>query len=219
MLQLKLSRRHCAVVEKAESAREIAVRMMARRPAKGIGCIFTVHDELGSCGGDIGRRAGGSPRAGTDRTRRVDGVPAKTTDDVGRVRGGVAHRMHVGDHFGACIAKRTPSVPRLLQEAKIFGAVNPGPRPLTENGRRDQIVLASFQPRQQTIGALRLLGGALDDAAHQKELRIVAAVQFGVDGLHAGTPLVGDRIPLGAAPASLLAGVSSRTSLPTSRQA
>ena len=81
--------------------------------------------------------------------------------------------------------------------------MDPRPRPLTENGRRDQIVLAGLQSCQQTIGALRLLGGALDDAAHQEELRIVAAMQFGVDGLHAGTPLVGNRIPLGAAPASL----------------
>ena len=127
--------------------------------------------------------------------------------------------MHVGDHFGAGIAERAPGVPRLLQKAKIFGAVDPRPRPLTENGRRDQIVLAGLQSCQQPIGALRLLGGALDDAAHQEELRIVAAMQFGVDGLHAGTPLVGNRIPLGAAPASLLGGVSSRTSLPTSRQA
>src|SRR5205807_3574949 len=91
MLQLKLSRRHCAVVEKAESARKIAIGMMARRPAKGVGCVFTVHDKLGSRGGNIGCGTGGSPRAGTDRTRRVDGMPAKTTDDVGRVRGGVAH--------------------------------------------------------------------------------------------------------------------------------
>jgi hypothetical protein len=36
-----------------------------------------------------------------------------------------------------------------------------------------------------------LFGGALDHAAHQEKLRIVAAMQFGVDGLHAGTPLVG----------------------------
>ena len=97
--------------------------------------------------------------------------------------------------------------------------MDPRPRALTENGRRDQIVLAGFQSCQQPIGAFGLLGGALDDAAHQEELRIVAAVQFGIDGLHAGTPLVGNRIPLGAAPASLLGGVSSRTSLPTSRQA
>ena len=193
--------------------------MMAGRPTKGVGCVFTVHHELGSRGSNIGRGTGRSPGAGTDRARGVDGVPAETTDNVGRVRGGVAHRMHVGDHFGTGIAKGLPGVPRLLQEAKIFGAVDPRPRSLTENGRRDQIVLAGLQSCQQTIGALRLLGGALDDAAHQEELRIVAAMQFGVDGLHAGTPLVGNRIPLGAAPASLLGGVSSRTSLPTSRQA
>ena len=82
VLQLKLSRRHCAVVEKAGSAREIAVGMMTGRPAKGIGCVLTVHDKLGSRGSDIGRGTGGSPGAGTDRARGVDRVPAEATDDV-----------------------------------------------------------------------------------------------------------------------------------------
>src|SRR5207249_10643816 len=107
----------------------------------------------------------------------------------------------------------------LLQKAKIFGAVHPRPRPLTENSRRNQIVLAGFQSRQQTIGALRLFGSALDHAPNQEELRIVAAMQFGIDGLHTVTPLVGMRIPLAATLTSPLDGVSSRTSLPTSRQA
>jgi hypothetical protein len=51
-------------------------------------------------------------------------------------------------------------------------------------------MLARFQAREQPVGAFGLFGGALDDAAHQKELRIVAAVQFSVDGLHANTPVV-----------------------------
>ena len=63
--------------------------------------------------------------------------------------------------------------------------MDPRARPLPESRRRDQIVLAGFQAREQTIGALRLLGGALDDAPHQKELRVVAAMEFGVYGLHA----------------------------------
>ena len=104
--------------------------------------------------------------------------------------------MHVGDHLGTCVAERRPGVPGLFEKAKIFGTVHPGPRALTENGRRNQVVLAGLQPRQQAIGALGLLGGALDDAAHQEELRIVAAMQFGVDGLHAVAPLAEEiRLP------------------------
>jgi hypothetical protein len=62
--------------------------------------------------------------------------------------------------------------------------VDPRARPLAENRRRNQIVLAGFQPREQSIGALGLLCGALDDAPHQEKLRIVAAMEFGVDGFH-----------------------------------
>ena len=131
----------------------------------------------------------------------------------------MADRMNVGDHLRTCIAKGRPGVPRLLQKTKIFGAVDPRPRSLTEHGRRDQVVLAGLQPCQQPVGALGLLGGALDDAAHQEELRIVAAMQFGVDGLHTVAPLVGMRIPLGGSMTLPPGGVSSRTSLPTSRQA
>jgi hypothetical protein len=63
--------------------------------------------------------------------------------------------------------------------------VDPRPWTLAENGRRDQIVPAGFQPREQSIRALRLLGSAPDDAPHQEKLRIVAAMEFGVYGLHA----------------------------------
>ena len=45
-------------------------------------------------------------------------------------------------------------------------------------------MLAGLQPLEQAVGALGLLGGALDDAADQEELRIVAAMQFGIDGFH-----------------------------------
>ena len=63
--------------------------------------------------------------------------------------------------------------------------MDPRARPLPESRRRDQIVLAGRQACEQSIGALGLLGGALDDAPHQEELRIVAAMEFGVYGLHA----------------------------------
>jgi hypothetical protein len=45
-------------------------------------------------------------------------------------------------------------------------------------------MLAVLQALEQAVCALGLLGGALDDTANQEELRIVAAVQFGMDGLH-----------------------------------
>ena len=66
--------------------------------------------------------------------------------------------------------------------------MNARARPLPECGRLDQLVLAVLQALEQTVGALRLLGGALDDTADQEELRIVAAVQFGMDGFHSNTP-------------------------------
>src|SRR6478672_6941012 len=191
---------------------------MTWRTAQRVGRVLTVHHELGRGYGNIGRGTGRGPGAGTDRACRVGSMPAEPADNVGRVSSGVADRMHVSDHFGAGIAERAPGVPRFLEKAKIFGAVDPRPRALAENRRRDQIMLAGLQSRQQAIGALGLLGGALDDTPHQEKLRIVAAMQFGVDGLHTVTPLVGNKIPLGGAtfPGG---GASSRTSLPTSRQA
>ena len=102
----------------------------------------------------------------------------------------MAHRMHIGNHLGTGIAKRRPGVPGLGEKAEIFGTVNPRPRPLPEHIRRDQLVLAHCQPRQQPVGALGLLGGALDHAADEKELRIVAAMQVGVDGFHLKHPLL-----------------------------
>jgi hypothetical protein len=95
--------------------------------------------------------------------------------------------VHVGNHFRAGIAQRNPRVPGFLEKPDIFGTVDPRTRPLAEHRRRDQIVPAGFQAREQSIGALRLLGGALDDAPHQKELRIVAAMEFGIYGLHGGS--------------------------------
>ena len=62
--------------------------------------------------------------------------------------------------------------------------------PCPNSNRLDQIVLARLEPREQPVGAFGLLGGSLDDAANQKELRIVASMQFGIDGLHADAPWV-----------------------------
>jgi hypothetical protein len=67
--------------------------------------------------------------------------------------------------------------------------MDPCPRPLPEDIRRNQVVLARLEPREQPVGTFGLLGGALDDAANQKELRVVASMQFGIDSLHADTPV------------------------------
>jgi len=52
-------------------------------------------------------------------------------------------------------------------------------------------VLARGKPGQQPVGALGLLGRALDHAAHQKELRVVTAVQFAIDGFQSNAPCPG----------------------------
>jgi hypothetical protein len=122
-------------------------------------------------------------------------MPAKTADDVGRVRRGIAHRVHVGNHLGAAIPKLGPGVPRLGKETKIFGAVNPRAWALPEHSRLNQFVLARFEPGKQSIGAFGLLGGALDNAANQKKLRVMASMQFGIDGLHTDAPVVENKIP------------------------
>jgi hypothetical protein len=118
-------------------------------------------------------------------------MPAEAPNDMGRIRRAIADGVDVGDHLRTGIAERDPCVPGFLHKTQIFGAVDARPRALTEHRGLDEGVLAGLQPCQQPVGAFGLFGGALDHAAHQEELRIVAAMQFGVDGLHAGTPLVG----------------------------
>ena len=54
-------------------------------------------------------------------------------------------------------------------------------RPLAKHGRLDELVGSGGEGFEQPVGPFRLFGGAPDDAAHQKELRIMAAMPFGVD--------------------------------------
>jgi hypothetical protein len=54
--------------------------------------------------------------------------------------------------------------------------------------------LPAWSPASSRSAPFGLLGGALDDAANQKELRIVASMQFGIDSLHTDTP-VAEKIP------------------------
>ena len=88
----------------------------------------------------------------------------------------------------ACIAQGGPSLPGFREEIQIFRAVDPRPGTLPENDRRYQLVLSRLEPGEQPISAFGLLGRALDNAAHQKELRIVASMQFAIDGLHTFAP-------------------------------
>ena len=184
-----------AVVEETKAAGEVAVGVMARRTAECVSRILAVQDELSRRRRHIRGSASGSPGAGADRTGRIDRVPAETADNVCRVSRGVADGMHVGDHLGAAIPKLGPGVPCLGEKTEIFRTMDPCPRSLPENIRRNQVVLARLQSREQPVSAFRLLGGALDDAANQKELRVVASMQFGIDSLHTNTPLAEKTIP------------------------
>jgi hypothetical protein len=47
--------------------------------------------------------------------------------------------------------------------------------------RLDEIVRSGREAFQQLVCPLGLFGGAPDHTAHQKELRIVASMSFGVD--------------------------------------
>jgi hypothetical protein len=49
-------------------------------------------------------------------------------------------------------------------------------------------MLARLQSRQQPVRAFGLFGRAPDHAANQEELRIVAAMQLGMDSFHATAP-------------------------------
>ena len=185
-----MRRRDRAVVEEAEAAGHIAIGVMTGRTAERVGRVLAVQHKLGRRRRHIRCRARRSKGARTDRSGGIGRMPAEPADDMGRIGRGVAHRMDVGDHFRTGIAERGPGLPGLGEKAEIFRTVNPCARTLPEHGRRDQFVLAGLQPREQPVGAFGLFGGALDDAAHQKELRIVTAMQFSVDGLHANTPVV-----------------------------
>ena len=92
--------------------------------------------------------------------------------------------MHIGDHLGPGIAERRPGIPGGREKVQIFRTVHARPRPLPEHRRRDQLVFARRKPCEQTVGTLRLFGGALDHAADEEELRIMAAMKVGVDGFH-----------------------------------
>src|ERR1700758_4290157 len=108
-------------------------------------------------------------------------MPSEATHDMRRVSRDIADGMNVGDHLRPRIAKRRPGFPGLAEKVQIFGAVHPRPRPLSEGGRRNELMLAPLQSREQPIGTFGLLGRALDDAAHQKELRIMTLVLFAID--------------------------------------
>ena len=59
--------------------------------------------------------------------------------------------------------------------------MHPGARSLAERNGLDELMGAGGKSLQQAVRALRLFGGAPDHAAHQEELRIMAAMPFSVD--------------------------------------
>lgn len=201
VLQPQMRRRDRAVVEKTEAACEIAIGVMTGWTAERVSRILAVQHQLSRRRRHIRGRARRRPGAGSDRTARIGCMPAETTDNVGRIGRGMTDRMYVGYHLGTGIPKRRPGVPSLGEKAEIFRAMHPGPRPLPEHNRIDQIVLARLEPRQQPVGAFGLLGGSPDDASNQEELRVMTSMQFGIDGLHADAPVAETRI-LARVPAS-----------------
>lgn len=184
----QMRRRDPAVVEEAEAAGHVAIGVMAGRPAERIGRILAVHHHLCRGDRDVGRSAGRSPGARADRRRGVGGVPAELAGDMGGISRGMAHRMDIADHLRAGIAERGPGLPGLAQERQIFRTVDARTRSLPECGRLDQLMLAVLEPFEQAVGTFGLLGGPLDHTANQEELRIVAAMQLGMDGFHSNTP-------------------------------
>jgi hypothetical protein len=69
--------------------------------------------------------------------------------------------------------------------------MNPRARPLPEFGGLDQGMTTGAYAGKQTIRSLRLLGGPLDHAPHQKKLRIVTAVKLAIDSLQEIFPVFG----------------------------
>ena len=177
----QMSRCDRGVVEKAEAAGHVGIGVMTGRAAERVAGILAVDHELRRGHRDIGRRTGAGPGAGADRTGGIGGVPAELADDAGRIGRGMANRVNVGNHLRPGIAQRRPFVPGFRQKAQIFRAVHPGARPLAERNGLDELMGAGGKPLEQTVRALGLFGGAPDHAAHQEELRVMAAMPFGVD--------------------------------------
>ncbi len=118
-------------------------------------------------------------------------MPSELTDNVAGIRRCVTHRMHVRDHLSAGIAKGGPFLPGIRKKAQIFGTVNARAWALPEGNRLNQRVLSRSQSLEQSVGAFGLFGRAFHHTANKKELRIMAAVAFGIDGLHKVSPLSG----------------------------
>ncbi len=173
-----------AVVEVAVSPGPVAIGVMAGRAAERVGRVLAVEHELRGARRDVGGGSGGRVGARPDRAGGVDRVPAEPPNDVGRVGRGLAHRVDVGDHLRAVIRQRLPFLPGLRQEGEVVRAVDPGPGAGAVGLRRHHRVVSGLQPGEQAVGPFRLVGGGLHLAAHQEELRVVAAMVLGMNGLH-----------------------------------
>jgi hypothetical protein len=89
--------------------------------------------------------------------------------------------------------------------------MHPRPRSLTEHGGLDDVVRSGRKTPEQPVGPLGLFGGAPDDAAHQKELRIVASMPFGVDRFHFNTSRTRSEAELDQHPRGLAIRTSARS--------
>jgi hypothetical protein len=74
--------------------------------------------------------------------------------------------------------------PQVPARKRRYSALCTRARSLPERRRFDDVMRSGRKALQQPISPLGLLGGAPNDAAHQKELRIMASMPFGVDRFH-----------------------------------
>ena len=173
-----------AVVEEAEAAGHVGEGVVARRPAQRIGGALALGDQGRRRDRDVGGQQRRLEGARADRAGGIGHVPAGAPDDAVRITRRIAARMDVGDDLGRSVAERRPGVVGLLEKQQIVRAVHGRDRPAVETLRRDDGVAARLQPRQQPLGALRLLRAPPRLATDQEELRVVDEVSGIVDGFH-----------------------------------
>ena len=161
--------------------------MMTGWTAQRVGCVFAVQDELGSRCRNVGRRARGGPGA----LARSD-TPCRPCASRGgrRCASGKWRRYAPDARWQSFPGRHHPAQstrPRPPRDKRAVGDCGPARAAPDRkpSARPDRACRPST--REQPIGALRLLGGAPDDAPHQKELRIVASMEFGIYGLHGDT--------------------------------
>ena len=123
-----------------------------------------------------------------DRTPRIGRVPAEAADDVGRIGGGVSApdarwQSFPGRHRPAQSTR--PRLPRENADIRDCGRARAAPGRKTVGSTN--ACLPAFNPASNRSARSGCSVVRLTTPAHQEELRIVAAMQFGVYGLHTDT--------------------------------